>query len=112
MDIINRRILEKYLRKKFGNKKLRGELEELLTTIEGANWKHPEDMKKSRPDADRVHGDGFYFFNISSARTLILIEIEESQATIVWCGTHAEYELTFRNNKNTIRSWLKTRNWI
>jgi len=112
MKIAYRRIIEKYLRKNSGNKKLKDEINNLLETLEGAKWSRPEDIKISRPDADRVHPDGFYFFNISSDRTMILIELEEDQASIVWCGSHQEYESTFRNNKNTIRKWLQTRKWI
>ena len=45
--------------------------------------------------------------------SLLLIEFEENgEITIVWCGSHDEYELTFKNNKNTIRNWLKEKNWI
>ena len=43
---------------------------------------------------------------------MILIELEDDQATIVWCGSHDEYEKTFKNNKNTIRKWLQSKNWI
>jgi mRNA interferase HigB len=43
---------------------------------------------------------------------MILIEFEEDRASIVWCGTHDDYELTFRNNKATIKKWLQIRKWI
>jgi hypothetical protein len=66
-----------------------------------------------RPDADCVHSDGFYFLNINIHRTLVLVEFDEDgEITIVWCGTHDEYETTFKNNKDTIRKWLKEREWI
>jgi len=112
MKIANRRIIEKYLKKKRGNKILADEIKKLFETIENANWSTARQIKESRPDADKVHPDGFYFFNISYDRMLILIEIEESQATIVWCGNHKKYESTFKNNKRTIRKWLQTNNWI
>lgn len=37
---------------------------------------------------------------------------DEGEATIVWAGTHDEYEKTFKNNKSTIRKWLVDRNYI
>jgi hypothetical protein len=60
-----------------------------------------------------VHVDGFYFFDIHIHRTLILVEIdEEGEATIVWAGTHQEYETTFKNNKSTIEKWLRKNGYI
>jgi len=112
MKIANLRTLEKYLKKNRGNKKLRQEIDKLISTIELAKWSKPEEVKIERPDADRVHPDGFYFFNISSHRTMILVELEEDQASIVWCGNHSEYISIFKNNKNTIRKWLQSKNWI
>ncbi len=112
MRIINVRLIQKHLRKNRGNSKLRSEIEKLLTIIEEANWEKPNQIKKDRPDADRVHSDGFYFFNISVDRTMILIELAEKEATIVWCGNHNEYNSTFKNNKSTIKKWLKSKGWI
>lgn len=112
MKVRYRRTLEKYLKKKRGNKKLEIEIDRLITTLEHAKWSTPKDIKLSRPDADIVHPKGFYFFNISVDRTMVLIELEDNRASIVWCGTHDDYELIFRNNKVTIRKWLKARKWI
>ena len=112
MKIRYRRILEKYLKKKRGNKKLTIEIEQLLETLENANWSNSQDIKLSRPDADRVHPDGFYFFNISVDRTMVLIELEQDRASIVWCGNHDAYESTFKSNKSTIRKWLQERKLI
>lgn len=69
MKVRYRRILEKYSRKKRGNKKLESEIISLLETLENANWSTQEEIKLSRPDADKVHSKGFYFFNISVDRT-------------------------------------------
>lgn len=64
-------------------------------------------------DADRVHTDGFYFFDINIHRTLILIEFDDDgEATIIWAGTHQEYESTFKNNKPTIEKWLRNKGYI
>jgi mRNA interferase HigB len=44
---------------------------------------------------------------------LILIEFGEfEEAAVVWCGSHDEYELIFKNNKDVIRKWLKQNEWI
>ena len=112
MRIVNIRTLEKHVKKNRGNTKLKIEIDNLLDTIESADWSSPQEIKIDRPDADRVHPDGFYFFNISVDRTMILIEFGENEATVVWCGNHDEYISTFRNNKSTIKKWLKSKNWI
>jgi len=112
MRIVNIRILQKHLKKNKGNTKLRSEINNLISTIEMANWSKQTQIKKARPDADRVHPDGFYFFNIAVNRTMILIELDEEEATIVWCGNHDEYISTFKNNKSTIKKWLQSKYWI
>lgn len=43
---------------------------------------------------------------------MILIEFDINEATAVWVGTHREYETTFKNNRNTIKKWLKSNDWI
>ncbi len=69
----------------------------LISDIEGSDWKNPLDLTEKRPDADCVFGGEFYFFNINIHRTLIMIEFEENgEATIVWAGSHDDYELTFK----------------
>lgn len=37
---------------------------------------------------------------------------DDGEATIVWAGTHQEYEKTFKNNKSTIEKWLRKNNYI
>ena len=37
---------------------------------------------------------------------------EEGDATIIWAGTHQEYESIFKNNKRIIEKWLRTNNYI
>jgi mRNA-degrading endonuclease HigB of HigAB toxin-antitoxin module len=111
--IINKHILGKLISKNRGNAKLIKSVEQLILDIEKSNWQNPHDLIKSRPDADCVYSGEFYFFNINIHRTLILIEFEENgNATIVWAGNHDEYELTFKNNQNVIKKWLRDNNWI
>lgn len=103
----------KLVRKNRGNSKLIKSVEQWISDIENNNWKNPLDLIKTRPDADCVYGGEFYFFDIHIHRTLILIEFEENgDATIVWAGGHDDYELTFKNNRNIIKKWLRDNSWI
>ncbi|ABG60739.1 type II toxin-antitoxin system HigB family toxin [Cytophaga hutchinsonii] len=112
MEIIGIKKLQKLKNKNLGNGRLANAIDELLQELEVKNWKNGKQLKQDRPDADLVHNDGFYFFNINIHRTMILIEFcDDGQATIVWCGTHDEYELTFKNNKKTIANWLKSKGY-
>ena len=112
MEIVGKKLLEKLKRKNKGNVPLVSEIDDLINTLENNEFKNQLEIIKIRPDADCVHNDGFYFFNLDVHRTLILIEFEDGEATIVWCGNHDEYEKTFKNNKNTIKKWLKAKEWI
>ncbi len=51
-----------------------------------------------RPDADRVHSEDFYFFDICVHRTFVMIFFTEQYAEILWVGTHDEYDSTFKGN--------------
>jgi hypothetical protein len=113
MEIVGRKLLEKLKRKNLGNTILGFAIDDLLNELELKNWKTQTDLIRDRPDADCVHSYGFYLFDINIHRTMILIEFEEDgEATIVWCGSHDEYELIFKNNKATIKHWLKKNGWI
>lgn len=112
MRIIGKKILLKIKKKNIGNVKLCQEIDKLITDLEGFK-PYEKSISDVRRDADLVHVDGFYFFDIHIHRTLILVEIdEEGEATIVWAGTHQEYETTFKNNKSTIEKWLRKSGYI
>ena len=112
MRLINKKILEKLKRKNRGNIPLNKAIDQLIKDIDENNWKNQTELNKTRKDADNVHSDGFYFFNINIHRTMILIEFDDNEATVVWVGTHQEYEANFKNNRNTIKKWLKSNDWI
>ncbi len=112
MRLTNKKALEKLKRKNKGNTPLANAIDKLIEDIEGNDWKNQTELNESRSDADCVHSDGFYFFNISIHRTMILIEFEDGEASVVWLGNHKGYEKTFKNNKSTIKKWLKSNNWI
>lgn len=112
MRLINRKLLEKFKRKHRGNRQLISEVDKLISDIESFNWRTPLELKTIRPDADKVHSDGFYIFNTAVSRTMVLIEFSDFEATIVWVGNHQLYESLFRNNKSTIKKWLLSKGWI
>ncbi len=112
MRIIGKKIILKVKIKNKGNQKLCNEIDKLIKDLENFNPCEKK-INEIRNNADCVHSDGFYFFNIYIHRTLIMIEFsDDGEATIVWAGTHQEYEATFKNNKSTIEKWLRKYNYI
>lgn len=113
MRLTRKDLLLKMKVKNIGNQNLCKAIDQLISDIEGNQWASKEELKESRPDADQVHSDGFFFFNIKVHRTLVLMEMsDEGEATIVWAGTHDEYERVFKNSKDTIRKYLRDNGWI
>lgn len=112
MRLIGKPKLEKLKWKKKGDQRLSKAIIKLISDLEENGFKDLNDIKSIRPDADKVHNDGFYFFDISTHRTLILIECEESEAEIIWAGSHEEYERVFKNNKMVIEAWLRNKEYI
>lgn len=113
MKILGKNILKKLKLKNRGNSNLGKAIDNFIRDLEDNDFHNQEELKSIRPDADSVHPKGFYFFNISVHRTLVLIELEQDgSATIIWADSHDKYEQTFKNNKDTISKWLKERDWI
>ena len=107
MDLIRKDKLLKLKRKNQGNVKLLKAIDKLIMDIESSEWKNKLEVIESRPDADRVHSDNFFFFDINIHRTMILIAFSEQEAEILWAGNHAEYDSTFKGNKRIIETWLR-----
>lgn len=112
MKILNKYKLVKLKRKNRGNTKLIIAVDKLITDIEKATWTKKTDVKQTRLDADCVHSDGFYFFDINIHRTMALIVFEQNTAIIVWAGSHNKYNLIFKGNRKTIEKWLKNKQFI
>ena len=110
LELLQKNKLIKLKIKNRGNIKLIKAIDKLIFDIENANWNKKTDVKMSRPDADCVHSDGFYFFNINIHRTMILIVFEDNEATVVWSGSHDEYDKIFKGNKAIIEKWIRTQN--
>src|SRR5690606_8101297 len=112
MRLTNKKLLEKLKRKNKGNVPLTKAVDQLIKDITESKWKNQSELNLTRKDADNVHSDGFYLFNINIHRTMILIEFDDIEATVVWAESHQEYETTFKNNRNTIKKWLRSNDWI
>lgn len=72
----------------YGNTLLIQSIDQLVDDLENKDCSNQQQLKKIRPDADLVHNDGFYLFNIQVHRVMIL------------------------NNKSTIRKWLNNQGLI
>lgn len=113
MNLINRSLLERLKRKNRGNNQLIKAIDKLINDIQTNSWDSQLELKETRPDADCVHSEGFYFFNLNVHRTMVLIEFDESKrARVIWTGSHQDYEKMFKNNRSTIKKWLKENGWI
>ena len=112
MELLRKHKLIKLKQKNRGNKKLTSAIDKLISDIESAEWTKKTEIRETRPDADCVHSDGFYFFDINIHRTMILIVFEDNEATVVWTGSHDEYDKAFKGNKSTIKKWLRKQNLI
>lgn len=107
MKLLRKDKLLKLKRKNQGNLKLIKAIDKLIEDIETSNWKDKLELIESRPDADRVHSDDIFFFDINIHRSLTLVVFHEKYAEILWVGNHDEYDSTFRGNKKTIETWLR-----
>jgi len=112
LELLRKNILIKLKKKNRGNIKLIKAIDKLVADIEKAKWTKQTDIKEFRPDADCVHSDGFYFFDLNVHRTMILVVFEDNEATVIWSGSHVEYDKTFKGNKNTIEKWLRAKKLI
>ena len=112
MVIESKRKLTQLKSKNQGNRRLAQAIDQLIEDLEDDTITTIDELMKVRKDADRVHSQGFYFFDLYIHRALVLIQLVENKATIVWAGTHAEYARIFKNNTNTIEKWLRTKNLL
>ena len=107
MKLLRKDKLLKLKRKNKGNVKLSKAIDKLISDIESSTWKNKLELIESRPDADRIHSENFFFLDINIHRTLALVIFNEQCAEILWVGNHDEYDTTFKGNKKTIETWLR-----
>ena len=43
---------------------------------------------------------------------MILIVFEEDEASVIWSGSHDEYDSKFKGNKKTVEKWLRNQGVI
>jgi len=107
LKLLRKDKLLKLKRKNHGNVKLSKAIDKLIDDIESSVWKDKFELIESRPEADRVHSENFFFLDINIHRTLALVEFNEQCAGILWVGNHDEYDNNFKSNKKTIETWLR-----
>ena len=123
MKLLGIRHFTRLKKKNRGNTKLVKAIDKLIDDLKRAQWSNKDEVLSDRSDADCIHSDGFYFFNINIHKTMILIEysLESSNnnseedtgvANILWVGSHDDYERVFKNNKSTINKWLRDQGLI
>jgi len=112
LELLHKSKLLKLKRKNRGNVKLSKAIAKLIADIENAQWKNKLDVIETRPDADKVHSNNVFFFNIHIHRTMVLIIFDEQEAEVLWVGNHSEYDKIFKGNKKTIETWLRNQGKI
>jgi mRNA interferase HigB len=101
-------ILLKFAKK---NMTLLGAVNEFVNAVQGATWNNDQDVKATFPNADRIFNN-VYVFNITGAdRSLALVFFKDGEVEIVWAGNHDEYDATLKNNKDTIRKFLRKKGY-
>jgi hypothetical protein len=112
MRLEGKKWLYQLKKKNRGNVKLWKAIDQLIIDLESAGINSLADVKHLRKDAEKVHNAGFYFLDIHTHRTLILVTIEHDGAEIVWAGSHQDYEKVFKNNKNSVEKWLRNKHLL
>ena len=112
LDLLRKDRLLKLKKKNRGNIKLVKAIDKLIEDVETSDWKNKLDLIKTRPDADKIYGDNFYFFDINIHRTMIMIVFHEQEAEVLWVGNHGEYDSIFKGNKKTIETWIRNQGKI
>lgn len=105
MEVIGRQTLDKHAR---NNPVLQKVLNEF---VEKASWKNGTDLKVTFPEADRIFKNVYVFNLTGSDRTLALVYFVGGQVQIAWAGNHQAYERELKNNKDTIRKFLKQKGY-
>ncbi|WP_439582604.1 type II toxin-antitoxin system HigB family toxin [Dyadobacter bucti] len=88
MRLVEKGILIKLKNKNRGNTKLTNAVDRLISDFEESGDISPDNLHQLRKDADKIHSDGIYFFNIHIHRVMLLIEFSQNRATVLWAGSH------------------------
>ena len=112
MELLGKHILSKLKKKNRGNTTLSDAIDRLVSDLESTKVQSDADFRAIRSDAEKVQKTGFYFLDIHIHRVLLLLDIKDDEASILWAGTHSEYERIFKNNKNSIEKWLRNKDLL
>jgi len=96
MIIVGRALVENFFAARAGHKGIRAaraQYDAWLAIANAAEWRTPEDVKRSHPKAS-ILKSGRVVFNIKANdfRLIALIEYQEGVLVIRFFGTHAEYD--------------------
>ena len=92
VKLLNQKLLKKHLDKNRGNKSLVKAIDKLIADFETNSINSVEELLHIRSDADKIHSNNFFFFNLKDHRTMILVVFEEDESEVLWCGNHDKYE--------------------
>ncbi len=97
MEILNIEALREYAKK---HADIRVPLNTWETEVGRSNWKTPSDIKESYKSASFL-AQNVVIFNIkgNKYRLEVVISYNQEVVTVLWLGTHAEYDL--RNKKKS-----------
>mgnify|MGYP003343688377 CR=1 FL=1 len=96
MIVIGTDVVEAYFRIRAGHKGIkaaRSQYTAWLTIAEAADWKTPEDVKKSHPKTSVLKGNRLVF-NIKGYdfRLIVLVQYVDGVMMIRFFGSHEEYD--------------------
>src|SRR4051812_44417664 len=96
MIVIGTDVVEQYFAARAGHKTIkaaRTQYDAWLTIANQAQWRMPEDVKRSHPKASILKG-GRAVFNIkgNDYRLVVAIKFQAGVLAIRFFGTHAEYD--------------------
>lgn len=96
MIVIGTNLVEAYFAAHAGHRGIRaamGQFDAWLTIAKAANWRTPEDVKRSHPKASILKG-GRVVFNIKGKdfRLIALVEYRAGVLAIRFFGSHEDYD--------------------
>ena len=96
MIVVGTQTIEDYLRRHASHKGIkaaRSQYDAWLAIVDRANWRNPEDVKRSHPKASILKG-GRVVFNIkgNDYRLITTVNYQAGVLAIRFFGTHAEYD--------------------
>jgi len=96
MIVVGTQMVEGYFAKRAGHKGIkaaRSQYDAWLAIADRAEWRNPEDVKRSHPKASILKG-GRAVFNIkgNDYRLVAVLNYQASVLAIRFFGTHAEYD--------------------